>query len=120
LGRVVVPHEGPASGEVHLAVRPEKIRIGRERPETDVTVRGKVTDWAYYGRERPETDVTVRGKVTDWAYYGDISHMYVETDAGLRLSVIFQNATRNMVDAFDIGDEVWLGWNAADTLLLQD
>ncbi len=46
--------------------------------------------------------------------------MYVETDAGLRLSVIFQNATRHTVDAFDIGDEVWLGWNAADTLLLKD
>ncbi len=99
LGRIVVPHEGVASGDVHLAIRPEKIRIGRERPQADVRV---------------------RGKVTDWAYYGDISHMYVDTDAGLRLSVIFQNATRHTVDAFDIGDEVWLGWNAADMLLLKD
>ncbi len=97
LGRITIPHEGPASGTVQLAVRPEKIAISRQPVHRDITL---------------------RGKVTDWAYYGDISHMYVETPRGLRLSVIFANATRAAVDAFGIGDEVHLGWSAADMIVL--
>ncbi len=100
LGRVVLPHGGEvAPGSAHLAIRPEKIRISRDRPQ--------------------DAAIALRGKVTDWAYYGDISHMYVETGS-LRLSVIFANATRKAVDAFDIGDEVWLAWSPADMIVLRD
>jgi len=99
VGRITIPHEGPASGMVHLAVRPEKIAIARQPVDRDITL---------------------RGKITGWAYYGDISHMHVETPRGLRLSVIFANATRAAVDAFAIGDEVHLGWNAADMIVLAE
>ena len=99
IGTLSVAHDGPAQGEVTLAVRPEKIRLGREAQDGDVRV---------------------LGRITDWAYYGDNSHMFIETAAGLRLSVTLQNETRRTVDAVDIGDEVWLSWSAEDTLILTD
>ena len=97
VGAMTVPHDGTAAGNVTAAIRPEKIRLFRAELDADAGV---------------------RGRITDWAYYGDVSHLYVETDDGLRLSVTVQNETRETVDAVDIGDDVWLGWSAADTLIL--
>ena len=98
LGPATVPLQGSAEGAVSLAVRPEKIRMS--------------------GAE-PEGDIRVRGRITDWAYYGDTSHLFVETGTGLRLSVNVQNATRSTVDLADVGDEVWLAWDAGDMLVLE-
>ena len=97
VGTLAVPHDGPASGTVSVAVRPEKIRLSREAPSGDASV---------------------RGRIADWAYYGDNSHMFVETEDGLRLAVTVQNETRRTVDAVDTGDEVWLSWSATDALIL--
>lgn len=97
LGRISVAHDGPASGQTTLAIRPEKIRIGRERQEGTFTA---------------------TGKITEWAYYGDISNVYVEIEGGQRLSVVHQNETRERVNGMDIGDTVHVAWSAEDTLLL--
>ena len=97
IGRAEVPHEGAAQGAVSLAIRPEKIRMSAEQPGTTFTA---------------------QGEITDWAYYGDTSHIYVQTTAGLRIAVNVQNTTRATIDAADIGDQVWLGWAADDTLVL--
>ncbi|MFK7943529.1 MAG: ABC transporter ATP-binding protein [Paracoccaceae bacterium] len=99
IGREDVPHAAPAQGTVSLAVRPEKIRMSADRPDTAFTT---------------------RGEITDWAYYGDTSHIYVRTETGLRMAVNVQNATRATIDAADIGDNVWLGWTPGDTLVLSD
>lgn len=97
IGQLDIPNRGAAEGSIALAVRPEKIRMTRARP----------TD-----------GISVRGRITDWAYYGDTSHIYVQNDDGLRLSVTVQNTTRETIEAADIGDEVWLGWAARDMLVL--
>ena len=97
LGNVSVPNDKAAQGAIALAIRPEKIRLTREDPAVGVRA---------------------MGRVTDWAYYGDSSHMFVQTDAGLRLSVTLQNSTRTAVDAVDVGDAVWLSWSAEDMLVL--
>jgi 16S rRNA (cytosine967-C5)-methyltransferase len=98
IGAVEVPVDGAPSGAVSLAVRPEKIRMSAERPTSGIAA---------------------NGRITDWAYYGDTSHIYVRTEAGLRLSVTVQNATRQTIEAADIGDEVWLTWSPEDTLVLE-
>lgn len=98
IGRTEVPHAGAVSGNVSLAVRPEKIRMTAAAPG----------------------GLAVHGKITDWAYYGDTSHIYVLTEAGMRLSVNVQNVTRETIQNADIGDEVWLSWSPEDTLVLTD
>ncbi len=103
LGRLAVPHEGTAEGAVSLAVRPEKMLIGKDEPAGGSS----------------GTSISAKGRVTDWAYYGDTSHMYVETEqSGLRLAVNIQNHTRDTVNTIDIGDSVWVSWAASDTILL--
>jgi ABC-type Fe3+/spermidine/putrescine transport system ATPase subunit len=99
LGKVSLPHDGEAQGNVTLAVRPEKVRISKSAP----------TQSAY---------MSTRGRIADWAYYGDMSHMFVETEKGLRIGVIIQNETRKTVDTMDVGDNVYLHWSPEDTLLL--
>ena len=99
IGRGEVPTTAAASGQVSLALRPEKIRMSAER-----------SDAAF----------AVQGKITDWAYYGDTSHIYVQTETGLRIAVNVQNATRTTIDAGEIGDQVWLGWSPDDTLVLTE
>jgi ABC-type Fe3+/spermidine/putrescine transport system ATPase subunit len=100
LGRITVPYDGKAQGSVSIAVRPEKIAISPTAPAGDV--------------------IKTEGKIAAWAYYGDVSHMYVDTKEGLRLSVNMQNATRTTVDRMDIGHTVWVSWSPADTVLLTE
>ncbi len=99
LGKVQVPHAEAADGSVSLAVRPEKVRISKTAP-------------------RSKSVMGTKGRIADWAYYGDVSHMFVETEKGLRIGVIIQNETRKTVDAMDVGDIVHVYWSPEDTLLL--
>ena len=99
LGRITVPCDEPKSGKVTLAVRPEKIRLGRDRA--------------------PEGDLHASGRLVEWAYYGDISNVFVETDAGPRLSVVVTNETRQHVHGLAVGDAVHIAWDAEDTLVLE-
>jgi len=100
LGRVAIPFDGSASGDVSLVIRPEKISLSNMEPTGDV--------------------IKARGRVTDWAYYGDTSHMFVTTEADLVVSAKVQNTTRETVDSFDVGDEVWLSFSSNDVLVLSE
>ena len=86
------------TGAVSIAVRPEKIALSAEDPA------GKA--------------FKAQGKIAAWAYYGDVSHMYVDTTEGLRLSVNMQNATRETVHGLDIGHKVWVSWSPEDVVVL--
>ena len=98
VGAMTIPHDTEATGSVTVAVRPEKIRLRNTQPQ----------------------ETALSGTITDWAYYGDSSHMFVQTQSGLRVSVTLQNETRRTVDAVDIGDQVWLSWSPDDALILTD
>ena len=97
LGRVSVPHDGAPTGDVALAVRPEKLEVSRERP----------------GGDR----IAAHGKVRDVAYYGDMSHVFVATDGGLELMVNVKNDRRKGT-GFSPGEELWVSWAPEDTLVL--
>ena len=97
LGRMTIPHSGHAQGGVSLAVRPEKIRMTANRPDSSLLV---------------------QGRIVDWAYYGDASHIRVQPASGPPMSVTVQNETRSTIESGDVGDQVWLSWRAEDTLVL--
>jgi len=98
LGRIAVPYSGSAQGEVGIAVRPEKIRLDRNEPAND--------------------RIRLRGRVTELAYYGDESAVFLEEGSGISVNVNVPNEARSTTPAFAIGDELWLSWNPADTLVL--
>ncbi|MGE4246043.1 MAG: TOBE domain-containing protein, partial [Parvibaculaceae bacterium] len=97
LGQVSIPHEGPATGDVALAVRPEKLEVSREKPAGD--------------------RIAAHGKVRDVAYYGDTSHVFVSTDGGLELMVNVKNDRRKGA-GIEPGEALWISWAPEDTLVL--
>jgi len=100
LGRVEVPHEGAASGEIGIAVRPEKTHLSKVQPQG--------------GR------LGVQGRVSDVAYYGNESHILLDTDTGVRFTTTVQNQTRHTDSKVLIGDELWISWSPEDTLVLSE
>ncbi len=100
LGRIAVAHEGPVSGKVCVAVRPEKLTVSGAEP-TDAPIRAQ-------------------GRVRDVAYYGNASHIFVEIAEGFELSANVQNRSRRIEGDFRPGDTVWISWASEDTLLLTE
>ena len=76
---------------VWVALRPEKIRIGREPP--------------------PSTGENCAvGRVENIAYLGDLSVYKVRLDTGLVLKATVANVTRLVERPIDWDDRVWLTW----------
>jgi len=101
LGRLALPpgESGAAvSGEVGIAVRPEKVRLGAEQPGA--------------GR------VGLRGKVSEVAYYGDTSFVFVTDASGRSITANLKNDARQAAQRVRIGDELWCSWDPDDTLVL--
>jgi len=98
LGRVSIPHDGPATGDVALAVRPEKLAISKQKPADKALI-------------------AARGQVRDVAYYGDTSHVFVATDGGLELMVNVKN-DRRVATSFEPAETIWVSWSPEDTLIL--
>lgn len=76
--------------QVGLALRPEKIRITREKPASDVNV--------------------IPGKVEDVGYLGSISHYHVRTAAGQRVTALRANSAHTVEQSISWEDNVWLDW----------
>jgi spermidine/putrescine ABC transporter ATP-binding subunit len=98
LGELVLPGGEKASGEVGIAVRPEKIGLSVDEPV--------------------ERDVRLRMKVTEVVYYGDESHVFLETEGGARFAANLKNESRDTHAAIMSGERVWVSWRAEDTLVL--
>jgi spermidine/putrescine ABC transporter ATP-binding subunit len=100
IGRVAVPFSGAARSEIGLAVRPEKVQRDRSEPSV--------------GRLR------IRGRVKEIAYYGDESHVFIEDGSGLVITANVPNDARTTQGPVAVGDEVWVSWAPADTLVLTE
>ena len=98
LSQLALSGQGPASGSVGIAVRPEKVRLMSEPPAADL--------------------VSLHGKVSEVAYYGDVSHVFVTDDAGRTISANLQNEARSTTQSFTVGQELWCAWRPDDSLLL--
>jgi ABC-type Fe3+/spermidine/putrescine transport system ATPase subunit len=105
---VTVPHlgeielNGIATGDVALAVRPEKIFVSETKPED--------ADF-----------ICTKGKVGEVAYYGSFSNVFFDIGVGTPLLADIGNVSRNIEDnTFKKDEELWVYWRRGDTLVLAD
>jgi spermidine/putrescine ABC transporter ATP-binding subunit len=100
-GKIELQSDKAASGNVTVAIRPEKIKLSKPEPN------GKGL-------------VVVPATVKDVAYYGDWSEVVVDTRDGHTISVNVQNDSREGGSGFSNGDRAYLSWQANDGLLLTE
>ena len=98
LGNIGVAGASGASGDVGIAVRPEKVRLLATPPE--------------------EGQIGIKGKVSEIAYYGDVSFVFLTDPQGRTISAHLQNAARSQDNAMTIGEEMWCVWRPEDAVLL--
>ena len=91
-GRLIAADPGDAKrgDPVCLAVRPEKVRISRDRP--------------------PDAANCVAGQVVDVAYLGDVSTYRVRLRTGVVMKTTATNLTRLVQRPIGWDDQVWLSW----------
>ncbi|WP_299563300.1 ABC transporter ATP-binding protein [uncultured Sulfitobacter sp.] len=83
----------------HLAIRPEKITIAKDKPE--------------------DTENAVQGKVLDIAYLGNLSTYHVELPGGQVIKAQTANTRRISNRGITWEDPVWIRWNATAGVLLE-
>jgi putrescine transport system ATP-binding protein len=88
---------GTAGMAVTVALRPEKIQLTREEPNSGFN--------GDFNR--------VRGEVKELSYFGSFTVFQLQLASGRRLKVSMANTSRHRDDAFTWGDTVWAHW--ADT-----
>ncbi len=88
----------PLGSRVWVAVRPEKIRIAREKPDT--------------------ADNCASGSVDEVAYMGDLSVYRVALDTGKQVRVTMQNWVRDAESRFSWEDRVYLHWHPSSGIVL--
>ncbi len=100
LGQFDVPDADAPGGEIGVAVRPEKVGLWREPP--------------------PDGLIALHGHIAQLAYFGDVSHVYVETGDGLRITCNRANHSRNDATPLRVGEDCWVAWAPADCILLSE
>jgi len=96
--RFYVPADGIAPGqEIHVSVRPEKVRVGGEAERCD-----NVFD----------------GTVVDEVYIGLASRVTIDIGEGRRILANVQIA--NVGDALPIGSKVKVGWDPANSVVVRE
>jgi spermidine/putrescine ABC transporter ATP-binding subunit len=101
LGKLELSTDRTHGDTVAVAVRPEKLKIGKTEPKAARLIK-------------------IEGKVRDVAYYGDTSHVVVATRDGLELSVNVQNDSREGGAGVERGQKVWIHWSPEDSIVLTE
>jgi putrescine transport system ATP-binding protein len=99
-GTVYVDHGVSAApgAAVWVAIRPEKIKISRVRPQGEHNL--------------------VRGTVRDIGYLGDVSTYHVTLASGETMQATLPNLVRLAQPAVSWDEEVWLSWSADNAIVL--
>jgi spermidine/putrescine ABC transporter ATP-binding subunit len=100
LGEMNLPASAGGSGEVQVAVRPEKVRLSREPPGQGL--------------------IMARGTIDRIAYFGDVSHVDVRTEGGLRITCNRPNRSRVEEAPLTVGEPCWVSWSPSDCILLTE
>jgi spermidine/putrescine ABC transporter ATP-binding subunit len=100
LGEIRLPAGAEASGEVQVAIRPEKVRLSHEAPMDGL--------------------IAARGTIAQIAYFGDVSHVYVRTEGDLRITCNRPNRSRMEEAPPAVGEPCWVSWRPADCILLME
>ena len=86
--------------QVWVAVRPEKLRLGKQAPQG-----ARVNQ--------------LRGSVWELGYLGNRSTYQIRTSSGKLITVFAQNDRRSAEAAIDWSDEVFVSWSADAAVVLQ-
>ena len=87
--------------DVEIAVRPEKIFISKEKPET-------------------ADDVCIEGVVDDLGYLGNRSLYRIRLANGTVVQVSSQNRRRSITRFLEWEDKVWISWRPRSSVVLLD
>jgi spermidine/putrescine ABC transporter ATP-binding subunit len=98
IGRALIPHDGPAEGSVSLAIRPEKLQLDHDEPGDGC--------------------IKFRSRVANVVYYGSTSQVFLQSATGEQIMVEVRNRESDTATSIIIGSDVWVSWQAADTLVL--
>jgi putrescine transport system ATP-binding protein len=94
-------HEVTIGQNICIAVRPEKIFIGRSEPEDP-------------------SDVRVKGVVDDLGYLGNLSLYRVRLESGKVILVSQQNRRRSAKRFIEWEEQIWLSWRPRSSIVLTD
>ena len=94
-------HDVAVDQNACIAVRPEKIFIGRYEPED-------------------KTDIRMKGVVDDLGYLGNLSLYRVRLESGKIILVSQQNRRRSAERFVEWEDEIWLSWRPRSSIVLFD
>ncbi|MFT5722493.1 MAG: putrescine transport system ATP-binding protein [Motiliproteus sp.] len=89
---------GPAGQHVSVAIRPEKMHLSKERPQTEV-------NWA-------------QGTISEIAYLGGHSIYHIELSSNLVLQAVRYNAERREVQ-YKLHDSVYVSWSSGSAVVLE-
>jgi len=101
---VAEPRQMPEGKSVSIAIRPEKIRLSRRGPASDVASAGAMNRFD--------------GVVTEIGYLGGVSMYQIKLDRGATLRVALANSARLDVDAYAIGEHVVAWFTPDDCVVL--
>jgi putrescine transport system ATP-binding protein len=91
----------PLSGNAGFAVRPEKIRVSRNMPET------------------PGVN-SAEGEMWDIAYLGDVTVFHVKLKNGKVIKATSLNAQREVQNPLGYDDQVWISFDQNAGVVLRD
>ena len=94
-------HSVELGQKVTIAVRPEKIFLGRDQPESAI-------------------DVSLKGVVDDLGYLGNRSLYRIKLASGKIVQVSSQNRRRSVQRFLDWEDDVWISWRPRSAVVLVD
>ncbi len=94
-------HDVEVGQALSIAVRPEKIFLTKERPDSD-------------------EDVCIRGVVDDLGYLGNLSLYRIRLETGKMIQVSRQNQRRSATRFVEWDDKVWISWRPRSAIVLAD
>ena len=95
VGHGITGTEGMA---VTVALRPEKLELSREKPDSEFNC--------------------VRGEIKELSYFGSFTVFHLQLASGAKLKVSQANTRRHNDDAFTWGDVVWASWSESAHVVL--
>lgn len=99
--RALGTHDVKIGQSVCIAVRPEKIFIGKSEPDND-------------------DDVRILGVIDDFGYLGNLSLYRVRLKSGRIIIVSRQNRRRSAARFVEWDDNVWVSWRPRSAVVLTD
>lgn len=100
IGTVTVKKAADPGARVRFLLRPEKVRLSREKP-------------AHCEKN------SAFGKIENQVYLGMVTEYYLRTDQGFRLVAVLLNTDRE-AEKFDLGEPLWAFWSSEDLIQIEE